>query len=396
MLFMTFGDTFFNYLRPINNAAGLSEHTDTIFMIYWIIGIYFCLSMIVKTIRLVDIIAYLAVCSFYYLSPSIYPNTQFFVENTFSIFAFHTVLFYFLALMIDFRRDKSALTFISKSQLVMTAFFVMLSLLRLINSSTTGEQMALSYSILFPTMYLYYIYSETKEKIDLLFFLLGVALILMFGTRGPLLCLILYLLVFLFLYNRHNVAMTINLLLVMGFVYIFLRPIMIVLMLVTRMVGLSTRIFESFLEDELFNYENSSGRDEIHELLWNRIINDSGGIGYGLGSDRLLGRNGNEYAHNVIYEVWMDFGLYIGSLLLILFAFFVIKVFKDVFGTDKFNLFLILLVWSVGHLMVSGSYLHDFQVYFFIGYCVNILRSQKSQEPVEEDENVIIYISENN
>ena len=300
-------------------------------------------------------------------------------------------------MIIDFNRDKAILTIISKLQLMMTAVFVLLSLLRLINNTMSNEEMALSYSILFPTMFLYYIYSGTKKTWDLLFFLLGLAMILMFGTRGPLLCLIVYLFAFLFLNYRHNAVMTINLLLVIGVFYVFLRPIMLVLMFLARMVGLSTRIFESFLDDELMNYENSSGRNEIHELLWNNIVNDRGGIGYGFGSDRLMGRSGTEYAHNLVYEIWMDFGLYIGSFLLILFVYFIVKSFRKVYGSDKFNLFLILLIWSVGHLMLSGSYLQDFQVYFFVGYCVNILRSSSDEISGDnEEDTILIQISENN
>ena len=396
LLFLTLGDCIFYYIRPVINAVGLSGIVDKIFILLWIVGIYFCLSMIFKTLRLIDMVAYLAVCAFYYLSPTIYPETQLFVESSFSIFALHTLPFYFLALMIDYNRDKKALAIISKLQLMMTAFFVLLSLLRLINSSATGEQMVLSYSILFPTMFLYYTFSRTNSNIDFLFFILGLSMIMMFGTRGPLLCFIIFLISFLFLNYRHNPVITINLLFVIGVFYIFLRPIMLVFMFLTRMVGLSTRIFESFLEDELFNYEKSSGRDEIHELLWNNIINDQGGIGYGLGSDRMMGRRGTEYAHNLVYELWMDFGLYIGSFLLILFVLFIIKTFRKVYGSERFYLLLMLLVWSVGHLMISGSYLQDFQVYFFIGYCVNVLRSHDDYDILEDDDNIIVCIPENN
>lgn len=396
LLFLTLGVTFFDYIRPIINAVGLSGSVDRIFPLFWIIGIYFCLSLIFKTIRLIDIVIYLAICAFYYLSPTIYPNTRYFVESTFSSFALSVFPFYFLALMIDYHRDKRALTIISKLQLLMTAFFVFLSLFRLINSSVTGEQMFRSYSILFPTIFLYHIYSETQRIMDLLFFLLGVMMILMFGTRGPLLCLIVFLLIFLFFNYRHNAVMTINLLLIIGAVFIFIRPILFLLMILTKMVGLSTRIFESFLDDELFNYENSSGRDKIHELLWNHIVNDQGGIGYGFGSDRLMGRTGTEYAHNLVYEVWMNFGLYIGSFLLILFLFFIAKTFKKAYGSDKFHLFFILLIWSIGHLLLSGSYLQDFQVYFFIGYCVNILRNNSDEISEDNDEDtILIQISEN-
>ena len=390
LLLLTLGNMIFYYIRPIINAAGLSTATDQIFTLLWIVGIYFSLSLLFKSLRLIDIVSYLAIISFYFLSPAIYPNTRFFVERTFSTFALHTFPFYFLALIIDFSRDKTALIIISKIQLSLTAIFILLSLLRLINSSAIGEQMSLSYSILFPTMFMYYTYSGTKKLLDLLFSLLGVALILMFGTRGPLLCLIVFLLVFLFLNYRHNPVMTINLLLVIGVFYIFLRPIVVVLMFLTRSVGLSTRIFESILNDELFNYEKSSGRDHIHELLWNLVVNDRGGIGYGLGSDRIMGRTGTEYAHNLIYEIWMDFGLYIGSILLILFMFFIAKTFRKAYGKDQFNLILIMLIWSVGRLMLSSSYLQDFQIYFFIGFCVNILRSPNVE--FENNNEEYIYI----
>lgn len=396
LLFLTLGNTFFYYIRPIINTAGLFGSIDKIFSVFWIIGIYFCLQFFFKSIRLIDIVGYLAICAFYYLSPTIYPITRDFVESSFSYFAFQTLPFYFLALLIDFHRDKNALTVISKLQLVMTAFFVLLSLLGLTNSSSTGEQMGLSYSILFPTMFLYYIYIGTKKTYDLLFFILGVALILMFGTRGPLLCLIVFLLAFLLLNYRHNAAMTINLLLVVGVIYIFLHPIVVILMFLTRIVGLSTRIFESFLDDQLVNYEESSGRNEIHELLWSYISNDTGGIGYGFGSDRLFSTTGTRYAHNLVYEVWMDFGLYIGSFILILFLIFIAITFKKSFGSDSFNLFLILLISSIGHLMFSSSYLIDYQIYFFVGFCVNILRSNDTILLENKNENYFLLVSDKN
>ncbi len=396
LLFLTFGETVFSFIIPIINAAGLSGSHKQVFTILWVIGIYFSLSLFIKSIRLIDIVAYFSISAFYYLSPTIYPITRFYVESTFSSFAFNTIPFYFLALLVDLRRDSLALTIIMKIQVVMTAILVFLMILgHTNNASATDEQMGLSYSILLPTMYLYYIASKNKNFIDYLFFILGSSLILMLGTRGPLICFLVFLFFFSFLNNRHNAVMTINIFLVVGVFYIFLRPIMIVLMFLTRMAGLSTRIFESFLDDQLVNYESSSGRNEIHELLWSHISNDSGGIGYGFGSDRLMGLTGTMYAHNLFYEVWMDFGLYIGSILMIIFAFFIAKTFKKAYGSVMFNFFLILLISSVGHLMLSGSYLIDYQIYFFVGFCVNILRSDNESE-LDIDNNNYILLSDFN
>lgn len=395
LLFLTFGNIIFYYLQPIINSLGLSGSTDNIHIFLWIIVIYFSLPLISKSIRLLDISLYVAVAAFFYFSPVIYPETKHFVNDKFAIFAFQTIPLYFLGLAIDFRRDKSILVFISKAQLLMTLLFVLLSLFRLINTKMEGELMWFAYSILLPVMFMYYTYSKSKSKSDLFYFILGVMMILMFGNRGSLLCLIIYLLVFLFLNYKDNILLTLYFILSLGGIYIFIRPIMIVLMHLTKMVGLTTRIFDFFMKDALFDYDNSTGRNKIHELLWKHISNDREGIGYGFGSDRMMGRNGTEYAHNLIFEVWMDFGIYIGSILLLLFAFFIIMTLKKVYGREQFHFFLILLIWSVGHSMLSGSYLHDFQIYFFIGFCVNILRSQDGQEFGDEEDKIIISIPNN-
>ena len=386
LLFLTIAETFFYYVRPVNNALGNGENIDLVITLFWVVGIYFALPIFLKTVRLVDIVIYVAACCFYYVSPAIYPITATFVRETFPFFALHTIPFYFVGLTLNFGRDREALLHISRSQLLMTLLFTMLSMTGWFNSNMSGEQMAVSYSVLLPTMFEFYYMTKYRRRSDIIYFLLGISQILMYGTRGPLVCMMLFVAGYLLQNFRNNSVLAINTLLGLGVVYIFLRPIMLVLMFITRMTGLSTRIFESYLDDELINYQKASGREDIHDLLWNHIINDSGGIGYGLGSDRLMGRKGTEYAHNLIYEVWMDFGLYIGSVVLILLLILILRTALKSLGHDRFNLFLMLLVFSVVHSMLSGSYLQDFQIYMFIGYCVSILRAKKGTADEEEDE----------
>lgn len=386
LLFLTIGECIFFYIRPINNALGVSDYTDNIFMAFWLIGIYYALPTFLQSVRLVDIVLYLAIAAFYYYSPIIYPQTEYFVHDTFDWFAFHTIPFYFLGIAIDFQRDKSSLLYISRFQILATGLFTFLSLLGMVNSATDfHDQMYRSYSVLFPTMFSFYYYiKNNKNKIDFLFFIFGLMQIMMYGTRGPLVCIMIFLFLFLFQNFRHSTVVIINLLLIVGVFYIFLRPIMLVLMFVSRSVGLSTRIFESYLDDELVNYEKSSGRNDIHEVLWSNITNDSGGIGYGLGSDRYLGLHQGEYAHNLVYEIWMDFGLYIGSVVLILLLLLMIASFRKAYKTESFFLFLMLFVWGIVRQMISGSYIQDFQLFLFLGFCVSLLRSDNLNQPEEK------------
>ena len=389
LLFLTIAETFFYFVRPVNNALGNGDNIDMVITLFWVVGLYFALPLFLNTVRLVDLVIYAAVTIFYYISPAIYPITNQFVQQTFPNFALHVLPFYFVGLALGFRRDKEALLHISRLQILMTLLFTLLGMTGWFNSSMSGEQMAVSYSLLLPTMYELYYVDRYRRRNDLIFFLIGLAQILMFGTRGPLVCMMAFVAGYMLQNFRNNSVLAINTLLGLGVFYIFLRPIMLVLMNLTRLIGLSTRVFESYLDDALVNYHNASGREHLHDVLWERITNDSGGIGYGLGSDRLLGFRWDEnmhYAHNLVYEVWMDFGLYIGSAVLLLLLFFIIRTALKSLGQARFNLFLMLLVFSIVHNMLSGSYLQDYQIYLFIGYCVSILRANKDTAEGEENE----------
>ena len=234
---------------------------------------------------------------------------------------------------------------------------------------------------------------EDFKKVDLLFFAIGFFMLSSMGSRGPFVCVLFFALVYLFFFKEWKHKTIVRVVLVLSGIVLYALSSYIAMFMVQLLgsIGLSTRIFDSMLEDAMFNYENSNGRDIIQEELLQQLSMDTKGFGYGLFSDRVFSSFGFS-AHNMIIEIWFSFGYYIGTtilaLLLLLFARFFVKV-KDnhakVFG-------LVFFTSSIIKLMFSDCFILDGLLFFLIGYCVNELRASKSktmykgvtQEPIKK------------
>lgn len=75
-------------------------------------------------------------------------------------------------------------------------------------------------------------------------------------------------------------------------------------------LGMSTRIFDLFLEGEIVN---STGRDRLAEKVITAILQEPI-WGYGIMGDWVI--TGNIYVHNIFLEMWCQFGLILGTIIL--------------------------------------------------------------------------------
>ena len=82
------------------------------------------------------------------------------------------------------------------------------------------------------------------------------------------------------------------------------------------------------------------------------------------------------YPHNFILEVMVDFGMVIGSILVISFIILVIKaVFKSYKSNDMQKIqmtYAMLTILLIKH-MVSASFLTSFDFWFYIGLAMNLI-----------------------
>lgn len=111
-----------------------------------------------------------------------------------------------------------------------------------------------------------------------------------------------------------------------------------------------------------------AGRGTMYRAVWD-VVRSAGIWPTGLYADRVVldGR----YVHNIALEVLVHFGLVIGPVLLLLFAFITIK---SLIRADKLQFELLLMWLSMGlvPLVVSASYLHHMHFWILMGLVFRI------------------------
>ena len=135
---------------------------------------------------------------------------------------------------------------------------------------------------------------------------------------------------------------------------------------------MSVRII-SLLEADILN---SSGRDLILEDLLSAIAKRPL-WGYGLAGD--MGLIGH-YAHNIIVEMWVSFGVIFGSLLFLMIIYILVRGYQKALNADTKKFILLLVCSSFLRLFLSGTFLNEELLFFLFGVCISQIRLKGNME----------------
>ena len=106
-------------------------------------------------------------------------------------------------------------------------------------------------------------------------------------------------------------------------------------------------------------------------------------LGYGIGGDRLLLQN-NSYVHNIILELFCDFGIIFGSIIFIyLMRLFIKSILEK--NSDFSGVCLIIFPVTVLKLMMSSSYIISPILFLLIGMCLNRIPEKASLSEVKKE-----------
>ena len=132
-------------------------------------------------------------------------------------------------------------------------------------------------------------------------------------------------------------------------------------------LGLSVRIFDKLLSGTA---SNVSSRDVIQAKLFDAI-----GVrlfdGYGLCGDRVIA---GSYAHNIVIELWVEFGLLIGTMIFALIALTLLRGYLSAKTIECKGLIISLIFACFFKLFLSGSYLDEKFLFLLLGLCVAEIR----------------------
>jgi len=183
----------------------------------------------------------------------------------------------------------------------------------------SNYQLGFGYDMLFSTIVFTYFFIKEKKKWDGLLILPGLIMILMAGSRGPLLCYGIALLLFSLEYLRKNYLWLKCLPFIAGVIIsfeLFKERITNLLLALLSNYFAGSRTVEKMMAGEL---SDDSARDVIWGRSW-RLIQESPLLGYGAYGDRpyIYQFHDAAYSHNFFLEFLVDFGPWVGGILLLL------------------------------------------------------------------------------
>lgn len=385
LLLLVLSPFFLPLTRAVLIRIGLRDITAFSDYIFWSIALLVCAKRCISSIRWSDIFLIGGFVSFFYVSPTLYPQSAPYCMEHGDYLIFSCVPLYFIGLIIKINQDSNKMVWISRITILINYIYLFTSsmITSYEGSSDDEYNMVMSYRALLPALIIIWNTIEKRILWDYILMVLSVFLILSLGTRGPLICLITFIIGYLLFFRnyKYNIIVKTALVSLFIFLYSFINSIAIYLKGISLMLGVSTRIYDSILGNSLANFEESNGRDMLYEIMINKILNDSNGLGYGFFADRQFTPAG-EYCHNFELEILVSFGKYGGGLILLLLLLLIYKSFNRTIGTPECGLLFAFFCATIMQLQFSGSYTTVPWFWLYLGLCVQVLRSIKTQKTI--------------
>lgn len=372
---IVWGSILLGYWRGINNHLPvLGTMTDELEWCIVLAPILLSLPRLWKRIKTSDHIFVFACLIFYLLNIQLFPQNADVLVNRLFSFSLLTLPYYYIGVTLDIKRFYNFFYYISVVAVFMCAFY---ELLYAQSASYTGDvdtseyNMELAYSILPHVLMVSWRALKSFVILNIAPMLLGLMLLLSFGTRGPVICAIVFIAIYLLFIRPSKYQKTMRIITVACAVYAmsFLDQFMTFMQLMTFQLGMSTRIFDKYFEGGL---GDSLGRDYIRETLLRELSIDNSLFGHGvLGSYPYV----NTYPHNIVLEFLFSFGWVWGIAILFCIVYIIAKMLINTHQCEINVTFGILLVIaSILKLCFSSTFVDDALFFMLLGYCVNSSR----------------------
>lgn len=372
---IAWGSILLGYWRGINNHLPvLGTLTDELEWCIVLAPILLSLPRLWKRIKTSDHLFVFACFIFYLLNIQLFPQNADVLVNRLFSFSLLTLPYYYIGVTLDIKRFYNSFYYISVVAVFMCAFY---ELLYAQSASYTGDvdtseyNMELAYSILPHVLMVSWRSLKSFVILNIAPMLLGLMLLLSFGTRGPVICAIVFIAIYLLFIRPSKYQKTMRIITVACAVYAmsFLDQFMTFMQLMAFQLGMSTRIFDKYFEGEL---EDSSGRDYIWETLLRELSIDNSLFGHGvLGSYPYV----NTYPHNIVLEFLFSFGWVWGIAILFCIVYIIAKMLINTHQCEINVTFgIILVIASILKLCFSSTFVDDALFFMLLGYCVNSSR----------------------
>ena len=360
--------------RAIENRIGLgffTEINNAFFITLAVIGSF---TIFLKKLRFWDILFVLALGLYHQLGISLHPQTaQYAIENA-DLFLWTCLPMYLVGRTMDGK--TSPVIFVALSYLALFMQILFLYVLG-VEENEYGdiELMSTAYGFLPFVLFLIWYAFERKGLWNTAIALLSVFLLLSMGTRGPVMCMVVFVALYLIVFRQMHIAYKVLLCACAIILNSFMSEIMLLLSIVTKSLGLSTRVFDSFMQGQVVNLQESSGRDILWGESWDYIMSHNRFWGDGFYTERLANSQG-WYSHNLEIDLLCDFGLIGGTIIFAILLWLMYKSVRNTWHTKGVIIFLVFFCSSFMYLQFSSTFLQASVFWLFLGICVTFASSK--------------------
>ena len=333
------------------------------------------LKRLLQQIKVQDIIFITSVVIIYLFKYILFPQNSMILTELISVCLFGSLPLYLIGIQIDITKLQKAF---QKTSIVVVVFCLFYSLIysQRVHGAldSNADEMGIAYFI---TPHVVFLLWQTLKKFNWITFIslfIGVLLILSYGTRGPLVCLCIWLIAYTLIVTnfRSKLLLTAIMIMIACAFYLYSNSILNFLFDFLPSIGMSNRIIEKIMTDSFIGYEHSSERDTILIQLWS-ALQQSHFNGYGIHGTWAISGG---YAHNILFDFWISFGIIWGSILMLTILILFLRAFNTCKSEDEKALLLLLFTFGFFKLFLSNLYLKEPYFWLLIGYCVYLIRNK--------------------
>lgn len=348
-------------LIPLLGIASIEQAADyrvLITLLSYLPGIIIVLKRNM-TMLVMTFLAYFMILFFNYL---LFPTSHPFIESSavYSLTPISLLTALFIVSIRDMSIFSKMLLYVSRASLVIAFAYVVAYNISPFKDLDVTYSMSFGYSMLLPAMFLFSQLNIWDKVASLLF----LVLIFLGGSRGPVLVLVLFYATHLVFFGSAKEWKKI-------IPFVIIAGIALALVLPKYIDLESSRTFRLLESGEMISHD--SGREEnVYAKIRPRIM-EQPITGWGIGADRYF--MDGSYSHNVFLEVFLHYGIILGTILFAAFFMWCLMLFKSKrlrFMNRGRELFVMFFLYGFVPLLVSGSYLIDFRVGVMMGFLLRI------------------------
>lgn len=299
-----------------------------------------------------------------------FPASHRFIESSQAItltpISILTILF--MVSIRDFGNFKKMLLYVSRASVVIAFLYAIANTLSPFKDLDETYSMSFGYNMLLPAMFLF----TQQRYIDMTMSFLLFVLILIAGSRGPAVALTIFYAYYTLLSSSAKTKKRMIL-------FVTVAAVATVTILPRLELFQKSRTLYLLQEGELIYHD--SGRSEyVYSIIIPHIM-ESPFVGWGIGGDRYF--LDGSYSHNIFIEVYIHYGIFIGTALFAWLFLYCIRMFfssrtKHIPGER--DMFMMTFLYGFVPKFVSGSYLIDFSFAIFIGYLISLKTHQRKAQ----------------